>query len=285
MWDDAEVQTLVSMPKTLSEALTLLSANPQARLWAGGTSLVQPGQARYSVDRQIVSLHQIEDLRRVGVGERFLDLGTGLTLNQVLLQTRGQLPALLRLALERLGSWSHRNLATLGGNLGLGLAGDLFPVLQALGALVEVRSLRQGRTRSEWLPLEERLWNPRPPGLFTRIRLPREEWPGCHYEKLGHWGLPAAERLSLSFLLRVHRQSVAGLRLVYFLPGVGLVRSRSAEASLTGQRWPLSRPEIEDYAHRLLADAQTLNPGPSEFQNARLQELTRWLLNRPGSWD
>ncbi|HEY6239611.1 MAG TPA: FAD binding domain-containing protein [Burkholderiales bacterium] len=105
-------------PKTIVEAAKILAAEgPQAMLIAGGTDLLPNMKRRHQTPATLVSLRQIEALKKVanGVG---LTLGSGLTLNEIAANaTVRETYTGLRQAAAQVATVHLRNMGTLGGNL------------------------------------------------------------------------------------------------------------------------------------------------------------------------
>jgi 4-hydroxybenzoyl-CoA reductase subunit beta len=105
-------------PRSVAEAARILAAEgPQAMLIAGGTDLLPNMKRRHQAPATLVSLRQVEGLKKVanGVG---LTLGAGLTLTEVVgtAAVRGKYPALWQAAAQ-VATPHLRNMGTLGGNL------------------------------------------------------------------------------------------------------------------------------------------------------------------------
>jgi 4-hydroxybenzoyl-CoA reductase subunit beta len=99
-------------PKTAVEAARILAGEgPGAILIAGGTDLLPNMKRRQQAPKVLVSVRQIEELKRHG-GE---SLGAGLTLSEIVLEK--QLPTGLRQAAAQVATVHLRNMGTIGGNL------------------------------------------------------------------------------------------------------------------------------------------------------------------------
>ena len=273
---------LIYSPRSLAEALALFVPNPQAQLFAGGTNWHnETGTQAIRLPQVTISLHQTDDLRKVAYGERFLDLGAALSLNQLLSVTEAWLPNILKEATRAIGTSALRNLATLGGNLAQKAAlGDLFPVLHLLGAQFEVRNLRGSR----WLSAQQAADDGRialaAGEILTKVRIPQEEWPLGFYQKIGNIRTPWDERLAMAAVARTKNGQLDALRFSFHLPHSGLVRVRDLEAELTGQSLPLSH-KVRSQTVNKIDEALGFLPIPaSVFQRDRIIHMTRWLLTR-----
>jgi len=105
-------------PRSISEAAKILAAEgPQAMLIAGGTDLLPNMKRRHQTPATLVSLRQIEALKKVANGSG-VTLGAALTLNEIVANAavREQYAGLWQAAAQ-IATVHLRNMGTLGGNL------------------------------------------------------------------------------------------------------------------------------------------------------------------------
>lgn len=179
-------------PTTLDEALAL-RADPLWQVLAGGTD-VYPAHVSRPIARPMLDLSRIHTLRgtleRVDTkGQRWLRIGALTSWADLRsLANEAGLRALAQAAAE-VGGLQIQHQATLGGNLcNASPAADGVPALLALGAELELRSLRGTRR----LPLEQFVLGNRSTALaadelLTAIELPRPSQRAVsQFLKLGH---------------------------------------------------------------------------------------------------
>jgi aerobic carbon-monoxide dehydrogenase medium subunit len=163
-------------PADLAEALTLLkNYGEEARIIAGGQSLLillRQGLIRPQV---LISLHRIPALREIKFEERQVSLGAMATQRQISSddRIRSALPALAEAA-SKVGSIHVQNLGTVGGNISHAEPnGDSAPALISLGACVLAASHRGERT----IPLDDFFRGPfenalEPDDMVARLHVP-----------------------------------------------------------------------------------------------------------------
>jgi carbon-monoxide dehydrogenase medium subunit len=141
-------------PTGIAEALSLLKNHgEEARIIAGGQSLLimlRQGLIRPQV---LISLHRIAELRAIKSEGKSIALGAMATQREISLddKIRSRLPALAQAA-SKVGSIHVQNLGTVGGNISHAEPnGDSAPALIALGASVLAASERGERT----IPLDD----------------------------------------------------------------------------------------------------------------------------------
>jgi carbon-monoxide dehydrogenase medium subunit len=135
-------------PRTLSEAIQLLSELKDARVMAGGTDLIVDIKQGLVKARDIVSLQEIDELK--GIQKEGKEVRIGASVSPQDLQSssliKAYFPALAEAA-RSLASPQVRSLATVGGNITSAVpSADLPPTLIAADASVELRCLRSART-------------------------------------------------------------------------------------------------------------------------------------------
>jgi len=131
-------------PRQLKEAAELLASLPNAKILAGGQSLVPMMNFRYLVVDHLIDLGRIEDLRGIAVGGGRLRIGA--MMRQRELETAPEIDRhcpLLAQALQHVGHRQTRNRGTIGGSLAhADPAAELPAVCLAYDAVIHVASVR-----------------------------------------------------------------------------------------------------------------------------------------------
>ena len=131
-------------PRQLKEAAELLATLPNAKILAGGQSLVPMMNFRYVVADHLVDLGGIADLRGIAVVDGWLRIGA--MMRQRELETAPEIAQhcpLLAEALRHVGHRQTRNRGTIGGSLAhADPAAELPAVCAAYDAVIHVASIR-----------------------------------------------------------------------------------------------------------------------------------------------
>ncbi len=137
----------ISQPKSLDEALAILKDAPGTDVLAGGTDFMVEVNYNHRRPDAVLSLRHVDELRQWHRDGPSLVLGAGLRFADIIdSELAGFAPALAQAA-RTVGSPQIRNTGTIGGNIATASpAGDIIPVLAALDAVVNVRSLDGGRS-------------------------------------------------------------------------------------------------------------------------------------------
>jgi 4-hydroxybenzoyl-CoA reductase subunit beta len=102
-------------PRSVAEAAKILAGEgPGAMLIAGGTDLLPNMKRRHQTPKCLISLRQIEELKKVSNGSG-VAFGSGVTLADIVLHQKT--PTALRQAAHQIATVHLRNMGTLGGNL------------------------------------------------------------------------------------------------------------------------------------------------------------------------
>ncbi|HUW68938.1 MAG TPA: FAD binding domain-containing protein [bacterium] len=236
----------VAAPQSLAEAIAFMKRRPQAMPWAGGTLIMTKGD-RSGDDRpvSILDLHGIPELTAVHRSDRFLELGACVTLSTILSLPDSLALDPLREGIRSIATASVRNLATIGGNVS---AHDFFmtcfSALACMDAAVELRDT----TGARWAGIHTLIGEDGRPAfpvstIMTRIRIPSLHWDFATIRRLGEQTRGEPCPASFSAAARVEKGTIMELRLV--AAGRTIVRDRSLELSLIGQRLPLTPKLIE----------------------------------------
>lgn len=104
-------------PATLAEAIAARRASPAARFLAGGTDLVANLRRGIGAPPELIDLTAVGELRGITVADGAIRIGAAVTLAALIADPRVQaLPAIVAAASAIAGP-SHREMATVGGNL------------------------------------------------------------------------------------------------------------------------------------------------------------------------
>jgi CO/xanthine dehydrogenase FAD-binding subunit len=270
----------VFYPKDLAAALDLLRKRPGALIMAGGTDILrEQGGRAISLPAEVVCVHEIPELRRAGLTERFLEIGAAVTLAEVLELGESVLPPLLAEAAALVGNAAIRNLATIGGNVACKERFmDAWPALACLDAVIELRDAGG----STWINVNRLVGEDRRPafpegGLLTRLRIPLDRWDARVVKKVGPKDYPSPETAVFAFAAKVEKGILSEIRLAF--AGETAFRSPSAEARMIGRTVPLSERERSDAA-RAFRDEASHMPEPQALRFGILVDGALELLGR-----
>lgn len=266
-------------PRTLDEALDILSAGGSVRPIAGGTNLIPDLRKGTDAPGTLVDVSRLPELcciRRKG-GD--LRIGGGVKIGELLddPMIAQDAPVLTEMA-QSFANALIRNRATIGGNLvNAAPCCDSAPALLALDAEVELSSTAGMRR----LPLTEFLVDAfttecRSDELLTCVRVPIP--PGRSYGGFRKMGLRKVSCMA-KIDVAVHVAADGDMQCTSARIALGAVspmayRARAAEAHLTGK--PLDEETIHEAA--LLAGTSARPREGSEYKLQLVQALTKRLL-------
>ncbi|MFP2959654.1 FAD binding domain-containing protein [Myxococcus sp. 1LA] len=273
-------------PESVEAALSVLGANEDAHCLAGGASLVAMMNAGRITPGMLVSLHRIPELFTVSETPEGVWLGAMCTHRTVAADTRlrGAMEV-VRAAARQLAHPAIRNMATVGGSIGLADPRTELPVaLVAASALAEVASAH-GRRR---VPVESLFVGSHRTSLqrgelVTRVFVPKGETGA-----VGHhlrFSRVAADypTVSVSLVLAMDGERCRQARVVMGSCGPVPLRVDAADQRLVG-----TRLEAEDIAEAGALLAQAAFPiddvrGSAEYRRLLIPRLLGRALSQ--AWE
>ncbi len=232
----AENKTTIYTATTISEVLYHLKNIPNLQVLAGGTLCKKDNtDTKFELPQNCIFIGNIPELKEITKKERYIDFGSAVTLNQILEIGKNRIPLFLYEAIEKVGIYTVRNIATIGGNICAGPQKmSLYAPLLALDAFVELKSF----TETKHIPLSR--FTNIPQGFFlTRIRIPLQDWFTATYTKLGTNTNINNNSASYTFLADSAKGKILNdLRIAF--AGTICFRSKELENLLIGTRLPLS---------------------------------------------
>lgn len=125
-------------PSSVSEAISMLSANPDAKIIAGGHSLLPAMKLRLAAPATLVDIARIAELKGIAASGSGATIGAGTTYRELMdSQELAASYPMIAVACDKVGDPAVRSRGTLGGSLAhVDPAADLTAVMLALGASV-----------------------------------------------------------------------------------------------------------------------------------------------------
>lgn len=233
------VTEVVTHPTTPTEAAAVKRAG--ALPYAGGTDLMihQAENIRNGQCPLMVFLHDV--CAFYGITEENKELRIGPLTTMAELAASTQIPTLLSLACNAMGSPALRNIATLGGNICTASpAGDSLPALYTLDAEVELVSPESVRR----MPVNRFITGPgktalKPDELLAAIAIPITAQERFHYRKVGPRVANAITKVSLAVSLAVDNEIVRDIGIAFGAVGPTVIRCSRIEETCIGL--PLDR--------------------------------------------
>lgn len=276
--------SLVYMPTHLNEALDLLSKNPDALVYAGGTDILLHQTTRMPVfNRQIVSLRRIEELRVMRRYENFLEIGAAVTLGEILRRKESRfLPPVLKYAIQAIGTPALRNTATVGGNLAVS---DrkllLLPVLLILDSFIEVRSEQSVRLLEIKRFLDENNTIHLKPGeIITKIRVPTGRFNLYGFSTLPGSIIRTQDYFMMCYVARKNRSVLEKINFAFNIDGRHIIRVKQTEDRLIGKKIPLLPSEIQEELKFFQGKIENMIPFLPVYKKERIINYFRLMLTQ-----
>lgn len=199
----------------------------------GGCTRISP------LPEKFISVRGIKDLSTISRHERFIDVGPGTTLAQLLNVGKTHLPQLLYDALNSIANPMIRNIATVGGNIcNKDHKLTLFAPLMALEAKLEFKN------EFETKQIQIQNFKEVPEGfVLTNIRIPIPDADLSIFRRIGPENEINQYSASFAFLATTERNTLLSVKVAF--AGVFPFTSKTLENNLTGHRLPLTQKDIE----------------------------------------
>jgi carbon-monoxide dehydrogenase medium subunit len=268
---------------SVDDALALLQRlGPDARIIAGGHSLLPMMKLRLATPEHLVDINDLTDLAFIEEGANEVRIGA-MTRHRELLESEllGRRFPIIHDAEPTIADPVVRNRGTIGGALCQADPGeDLSAVCTALRAQAVIRGPQGERV----VEMEEFHKGPYETAvgegeMLIEVRLPIRAHTGSAYEKVerrtGDWAIAAA-----GAVLSLEGDTIAAAGIGLAAVGAPGMRAPRAEEALTGQS-----PSEEVFAQAARLAAQDAAPvddqrGPADYKRHLTQELTHRALRR-----
>lgn len=269
-------------PSTLDEALALKAAHPDAVPIAGGTDVMV--ELNFDVRRPpaLLDLGRITELTEWSAANGHVRLGAAVPYTRIVTELVDTLPG-LAMASRTVGSPQIRNRGTVGGNLGSASpAGDAHPPLVAVGAEVEVASVRGVRT----IPVREFFLGPKrsalePDELITAVTVPARKGPQ-QFAKVGTRNAMVIAVCSFAVSLDLSARTVGtGIGSAGPTPLRAVAAEEFAAAELPWEsREPLPDTLSREFGRLVAAAARPIDDvrGSADYRRTALSVLARRTL-------
>ena len=269
-----------SRPTSLEQCLSILAADPDARLISGGTDLVVESNLRSRRWKHLVSVEAIAELREFSETADSISIGAALPLNEIAMRWNNP-PEVFLHWLRLFASPPLRNRATLGGNLATASPiGDGAPLLLALDARVHLASQRGRRT----IPLASFFSSYRrtalaPDELITAIEIPKPLPEFVRFYKVAKRRMDDISTVAAAMAMDWDASGkIARARFAFGGVAEVPMRALAAEQSIIGQRWNDASVERVQAALEKTLEPIRDHRGSAEYRLAVAKSLVAKFL-------
>lgn len=188
-----------------------------------------------------LSVRNIQELRHLEKRERYFEMGSAVTLNEIAELEAKNLPATIYEAVKSIANPTIRNLATIGGNIcSKEFYHTLYAPLLALDARLEFIDETE-TTNINIMKFE----NVPERSLLSKIKIPFEEWEVAVFKRLGPSHTINDLSASFVFLANSQKKQISNLRIAF--AGKFKFRDTELENKLIGAHLPLSSNTISEF--------------------------------------
>mmetsp|Transcript_25397 Transcript_25397/g.62491 ORF Transcript_25397/g.62491 Transcript_25397/m.62491 type:complete len:288 (+) Transcript_25397:1824-2687(+) len=274
-------------PRSVADALKLLGQlGPDAKLLAGGHSLLPMMKLRFAQPEHLIDLNRIESLRGIREESGTVVIGA-MTVENDLISSKilqARLPILPEAA-RLIADPQVRNRGTIGGDIAHGDPGNDHPAIAiALDATLVLEGPKgQRMVKANSFFLGTYMTDMAEDEILTEIRVPAfAPKTGYAYEKLkrktGDWATAGA-----AVVMRMDGGKVSAVRIALTNVAATALRAGDAETALLGK--PLSDATMVDAAAKAMAicdPAEDLR-GDREYKTAMAGEMVKRAIRKAAS--
>lgn len=278
----------IHTPSSVAEFGSIITKNPDAVLWAGGTYLMtRPGFYPSAETQDIIDLSGIAELERLTRTDRFVDIGAMINAAQLVDAGRLVLPPILQEAMLSMGSSILRRQTTIGGSLCIPDIRLAIPTaLSVLDAVAEIKLyLRGGKTSTKWIPVsrlydkEGKLINQEGRFLLTHVRLSLSYG---NYQKFMIAGNPMqqpSETVIIAFQAERGINSLGKVQMTITFPRMAFFINKEIIGQLTGLSLPIAPSQIRLVTTTLRNELAKAYPNIGPLQMARTIRMFESILH------
>jgi aerobic carbon-monoxide dehydrogenase medium subunit len=275
------------VPSSVADAIKLLGElGPEAKLLAGGHSLLPMMKLRFAQPAHLIDLNRIPGLRGIREDGQVVCIGAMTVENELIASSvlQAKLPLLVEAA-QSIADPQVRNRGTIGGDIAHGDPGNDHPAIaMALDAVFVLEGPNGKRqVAAEGFFQGTYLTDMAEDEILVEIRVPAfASGTGSAYEKLkrktGDWATAAA-----AVVLRLDGGVVSHARITLTNLGPTALRAHEAEAALMGQA--VSPASMAEAARRAMAicDAADDLRGDNEYKTAMAGQMVQRAIAKAAS--
>lgn len=253
--------------KDILDFFTLLKSSSQV---VGGCTQIE------KFDEQMTSTFGYKELSQIEKHERYIDVGSAVTLSELLALGQKHMPQILYDALLSIANPIIRNMATIGGNIcAENYKYTLFAPLLALDSKLEFRN----QTETQIISLNNFTSVPKDFAL-TRVRIANHDADLSVFRRIGPEHIITQQSASFAFIATTGKNCIENIRLAF--AGNFVFRNKEFEDSLIGRRLPLTRKDIEQILEKINENFQATiaDQMVSDVMKQQFMNLTRYSFEQ-----
>ncbi len=270
----------IFLPRSVNDATTILRQYPGILVLAGGSEIQHSSPGEPVINRDILAVHNIEELKRIYRSDRMLEIGAGVTLERLSRFGGDVVPKGLAEAILTQPHAPVRGIATIGGNL---LVHPRYFSLRHYLALVDAQVELRRSGGSRWLSVARLRDGDNNPQLhqelLTKIRIPVNQWSHQNFRRF----YSAKQNIDYGFcaLASVHRGIIEDIRIAYLFTGLQSYRNRNSESQLIGRRLPLPQKDLRNYLSDTIGGWKKSEhwEHSEPLMRDRLRNLSAWFIH------
>ena len=203
-------------------------------------------QIQEELSEQFISTYGHKEFTHIEKHERFIDIGSAVTLSDLLALGKHHIPRILYDALSSIANPIIRNMATIGGNIcASGHKYTLYAPLLALDSILEFRNSAE----THYISLNK--FKEVPKGfVLSNVRVANPDADVSIFRRIGPEHMITPQSASYAFLATTGKNIIESVRIAF--AGNFVFRNKDLENSLVGRRLPLTKKDIEEIQENII---------------------------------
>ncbi len=279
----------IHVPTTLSEFSQITLRYSNIKLWGGGTQIMSEEKSYPSRETppEVISLGAIEELKRITRNDRMIEIGSFVSLDDILKTHRSSIPEILKDNIEEIGSPLLTSRATLGGSIAASSPMSTIPAtLITLGANCEIRTHGKKIVKSKWTPLSllvsvfknGQITLPKN-ALITRVRIALQPYSFSYFKEVGSYIDDVENTVAVSFTANDNQETLQSPHLAITFPMQGIIYSKDLDNILMQLHFPVSSEEFEQFLQISNTFINSVTPNITKLQRSRLNFILEDMIN------
>lgn len=272
-------------PKTVGEAIADKLKNKNACFWAGGTFFMsRSGFFPNPEQPDIISLKGIADLAKIYHSDKFVEVGSMVTIQQLVNMGGYLFSKKINDAILSIGSSIIRSQATVGGALCTkDMRFSLCCIFATLNAQVELCMVSKSASL-RWVPIS-RLYDRNGEFLFegtalvTKIRIPTDSKQMHIFRTLGLPMQKPEESVIFGLQYAINHSNLMHTNICLVFPSSCFYMSQDFDNLLSSLSFPLSHDDMSRVSKRLVSELKTSSSNATPIQLERAFRLFVTVLN------
>ncbi|MCL2293706.1 MAG: FAD binding domain-containing protein [Spirochaetes bacterium] len=228
-------------PKTITSLLNLMEKYPDSLMYSSGLEhILRCREKTVSIDKSIIYIGRIEDLKKMNRTERYIEIGAATRIDTIIDKGKNIIPPILLKAMKNITPPNFKNLLTIGGIICTrNQRTGIFSVLSILDAQLEIRS----KSSTKWISINN-LFSGNEISLasgeiITKIKLHFMDYDISIHREIDNDFLSEGP-ITFSAVMGLAKENINFVKFIFSTSDTFIIRNKKIESDLKGQNIPVN---------------------------------------------